>query len=108
MPLGSGELFDVKVIGPRDESLTLKDIFGQSSPIAIYRCEAGKVEPYVVPDSGASAVFAQILEARFRLSMWSVAADGTLPFHVIIEVNGIPVERIPLQGELVMDDRTLE
>jgi alpha-amylase/alpha-mannosidase (GH57 family) len=108
VPRGTGELFDVKVIGPQDESLTLKDIFGQSSPIAIYRRETGKVDPYAVPDSGASAVFAQILEARFCLSMWSAAADGTLPFHVVIEVNGIPVERIPLQGELVMDDRSLD
>lgn len=91
-----------------DVSLEFKNVTRPHLPILIRRFEARSGRELPLGEDQSQGVYARVFEARFRKSLLSRVAEKAPSFHVVIEVNGAPVERLPVQGELEIDDSVFE
>jgi alpha-amylase/alpha-mannosidase (GH57 family) len=104
----------------RGDPLNLKILFGANTYLLIREVTANHDSmPVIFRDdlhgterelktSEATAVFKRIFECRFRRFLYSTWKKTPPAFFLIVEINGTPVDRIPLEGNVTVGDDLFE
>ncbi|MBZ5534346.1 MAG: glycoside hydrolase [Acidobacteriia bacterium] len=99
---------DVRVYFDAGNCLVFKDVTAPQGAISVLFREEKVGAERAVNRADAEPAFDKMFEARFRKSLWPVPPEGALSFYVLLEIGGVPVERIPMHGSLTVDDTLLE
>lgn len=99
---------DVRVYFDAGNCLVFKDITAKQGAISVLFREEKLALDRPVDSAEAEPAFDRMFEARFRKSLWPAQPESALSFYVLLEVGGVPVERIPTHGSLTIDDTLFE
>jgi alpha-amylase/alpha-mannosidase (GH57 family) len=102
--MGPQEAIDIRVYFDGENCIVFKDVTAKQSQISVFhRDERTTLERPVDPRE-VEPSFERMFEARLGKSLWPSRGVQALPFYVLLEVGGVPVERIPMHGTLIVDD----
>lgn len=106
--LSSSDKLDLKISLDSKRILKVSNACSKHSGIfLVVSSETQEVEQPIEKEKAESA-FSKLLEVRIQKSLWRLRGDEPLTFSVLLEVNGVPVERFPVHGSFSIDDAVFE
>ncbi|MBZ5554244.1 MAG: glycoside hydrolase [Acidobacteriia bacterium] len=106
--LESHPAVDVRLYFDADTCLVFKDAAAKHVALSVLLREEKVPAERAVDRADAEPAFDRMFEARIRKSLWPAQPGGALSFYVLLEIGGVPVERIPMHGNLRVDDTSFE